>query len=224
MHTLLIRLIGPMQSWGIQSRFGVRDTGREPSKSGVVGLLCAALGRPRSAPLEDLVALPMGVRVDREGRMEVDFHTAKDVYRASAGIKDTEVSRRYYLADAAFLVGLESPASELLHELHQALKDPVWPLYLGRKAFVPSAPVWLRDGLRDGEPLEQALRSYPFLSRSEPPEHLRVMLDDPKKGKIVRPDLPISFSERRFATRRVRSTFFPAPPAAAQGKPPTENQ
>ena len=34
MSTLLMRLAGPMQSWGTQSRFTVRDTGREPSKSG----------------------------------------------------------------------------------------------------------------------------------------------------------------------------------------------
>ena len=47
MGVLLLRLAGPMQSWGTQSRFTVRDTGREPSKSGVVGLLCAAVGVPR---------------------------------------------------------------------------------------------------------------------------------------------------------------------------------
>ena len=40
MSTLLLRLAGPMQSWGVQSRFSVRDTGLEPSKSGVIGLLC----------------------------------------------------------------------------------------------------------------------------------------------------------------------------------------
>ena len=67
-HTLLIRLAGPMQSWGTQGRFDVRDTEREPSKSGVVGLLCAALGRDRSEPLDDLASLRMGVRVGPGGR------------------------------------------------------------------------------------------------------------------------------------------------------------
>ena len=47
MSVLLLRLAGPMQAWGTQSRFTVRDTGLEPSKSGVIGLLCAAL---RSEP------------------------------------------------------------------------------------------------------------------------------------------------------------------------------
>ena len=41
MSVLLLRLSGPMQSWGVQSRFTVRDTGLEPSKSGVVGLIAA---------------------------------------------------------------------------------------------------------------------------------------------------------------------------------------
>ena len=72
MHTLLLRLSGPLQSWGVQSRFSIRDTGLEPSKSGVVGLLCAALGRPRSAPVDDLAALQMGVRVDQQGHLTYD--------------------------------------------------------------------------------------------------------------------------------------------------------
>ena len=67
MNTLLIRLAGPMQSWGTQSRFFTRDTGHEPSKSGVIGVLCAALGWGREAPLDDLARLRMGVRVDRPG-------------------------------------------------------------------------------------------------------------------------------------------------------------
>ena len=55
MTVLLMRLAGPMQSWGTRSRFGNRDTGLEPSRSGVIGLLCAALGRPRAEPLDDFL-------------------------------------------------------------------------------------------------------------------------------------------------------------------------
>jgi CRISPR system Cascade subunit CasD len=39
MAVLLLRLAGPMQAWGTQSRFVNRDTELEPSKSGVIGLL-----------------------------------------------------------------------------------------------------------------------------------------------------------------------------------------
>jgi len=205
MSTLLLRLCGPLQSWGMQSKFDIRDTGYEPSKSGVVGLLCAALGRPRHAPLDDLAGLRMGVRVDREGRLARDYHTAGKggYYRVSGGVekKALIVTTRYYLADACFLVGLEGDLP-LLERLYAALHDPVWPLYLGRKAFVPGAPVWLEDGLRIDETLEEALERYEPLAPG--PDQLRTVMDDPERGEIVRPDVPVSFAERRFMLRRVR--------------------
>lgn len=213
MSVLLLRLSGPMQSWGVQSRFSVRDTGLEPSKSGVIGLLCAALGRRRDESVSDLAGLKMGVRVDQEGTLASDFHTAQNVLKAGGGLKDTEVSRRYYLADARFLVGLEGDDLSLLTGLHAALRNPHWPLYLGRKAFVPGESVWLQDGLRADEFLVNALRSYPWLGndRQSRPEQVRLVLEDPH-GPEMRPDVPLSFAERRFAPRWVRTLFIPGPP------------
>jgi len=213
MSVLLLRLCGPMQSWGVQGRFTMRDTGLEPSKSGVVGLLCAALGRRREAPVSDLTALEMGVRVDCEGLVARDYHTAQDVLRASGGIKETEVSTRYYLADARFLVSLEGDNLDLLARLHVALRDPVWPLYLGRKAFVPGEPIWLADGLLPGANLKTALHTYPWLGCNprKRPQQVRLVLED-CNGAQVRPDQPLSFAERHFAPRRVTTTFIPAPP------------
>lgn len=213
MDTLLLRLVAPMQSWGVQSQFGVRDSGLEPSKSGVIGILCAAMGIPRSddASLAQLSALRLGVRVDRQGQMSRDYHTASHVLRASGGIKDTELSSRYYLADAAFLVGLEADEPNLLLKLQDALLSPVWALYLGRKAFVPGLPVALKDGLCLGCGLVEALSKYPFLGRGNPPKKIRVIIEDPN-GDFVRPDQPISFAFRRFAPRRARTFFIPPPP------------
>jgi CRISPR system Cascade subunit CasD len=225
MSTLLIRLSGPMQSWGTQSRFTRRDTGPEPSKSGVIGLLCAALGRPRDEPLRDLAALRMGVRVDREGRLEVDYQTAGGthlqgdrygVVRADGSPGGTVVSVRYYLAGADFLVGLEGDRY-LLERLDRALARPVWQLFLGRKGYVPGCPVRLPDepplgpGLRD-EGLEAALRSYPW--PEDGGDRLRFVFDAEEGGTgEVRADVPISFapSARQFATRYVRTEFFPRP-------------
>lgn len=214
MSVLLLRLSGPMQSWGVQSRFSVRDTGLEPSKSGVVGLLCAALGRRRHEPVHDLARLTMGVRIDQEGVQARDFHTARNVLKAGGGIKDTEPSTRYYLAGARFLVGLEGDDLDLLTRLHTALHDPVWPLYLGRKAFVPGEPVWLKHGLLPKTELRAALETYPWLGPEgkEPAAQLRLVLEDPENGSEVRPDQPLSFAERRFAPRRITTAFIPAPP------------
>ncbi|MBE9506519.1 MAG: type I-E CRISPR-associated protein Cas5/CasD, partial [Chloroflexi bacterium] len=160
MSVLLLRLSGPMQSWGVQSRFSVRDTGMEPSKSGVVGLLCAALGRCRDEPVDDLADLTMGVRVDQEGKLARDFQTAMSVLKAGGGIKTTEPSSRYYLSDARFLVGLQGEDTALLRQIHGALRNPHWPLYLGRRAFVPGEPVWLEDGLQPDQSLPEALQIY----------------------------------------------------------------
>lgn len=212
MNVLLLRLVGPLQSWGVQSRFSVRDTGLEPSKSGVIGLLCAALGRPRHAAIDDLAGLRMGVRVDQEGVLRYDFHTAQNLLKAAGGIKDTEPSRRYYLADAKFLVGLAGESGELLMRLQQALASPVWPLYLGRKAFVPGEPVWLEDGLRLGLTLEEALTGYPpLVSTASGTAGPRRLVLESDAGREVRPDQPISFARREFAARRVRTTFLEPP-------------
>ena len=77
MSTLLLRLAAPLQAWGTDSKFEVRRTNREPSKSGVIGLLAAALGLRRDADLSKLSALRFGVRVDRNGEVIKDFHMAK---------------------------------------------------------------------------------------------------------------------------------------------------
>lgn len=215
MDTLLMRLQGPLQSWGTTSRFDERDTQLEPSKSGVLGLVCAALGRDRSEPLDDLTALRMGVRVDREGVPMRDYQTATGVMIATgkADLRRTVVSPRYYLADAAFLVGLEGDDEKLLARIHAALSSPVWPLALGRKSFVPGMPVWLVDGLSP-LPLEQALASYPRLvspqwgDREQP---LRCLLEDEQDGAI-RLDQPVApFAERRFGPRFVKSGVLYAP-------------
>jgi CRISPR system Cascade subunit CasD len=179
------------------------------------------MGRKRHEPVNDLAALRMDARVDCGGSMMYDFQTAQGVRVANAKTSRTKssltnsISRRYYLADARFLVGLEGDDHDLLRHLYNALRAPHWPLYLGRKAFVPGEPVWLEDGLKRGIGLESALKTYPWLGndrrRWERLERVRVVREDPD-GSEVRPDQPISFAERRFAPRRVRTGFIDRPP------------
>ena len=216
MVTLLLRLQGPMQSWGTTSRFDERDTQMEPSKSGVLGLICAALGRDRKEEIQDLAKLRMGVRSDREGVPMRDYQTVggdrdrrkKTLLIASGDTQArTVVSPRFYLADAAFLVGLEGDDRSLLETVHSALRTPVWPLALGRKSFVPGSPVHLSNGLQ-GWGLMEALRSYPRLVSSgnrQPSDRLRISIENENEGSM-RLDQPIApFAERRFGPRFVRS-------------------
>jgi CRISPR system Cascade subunit CasD len=214
MSVLLMRLAGPMQSWGTRSRFSNRDTGLEPSRSGVIGLLCAALGRPREDSLDDFIPLKMAVRVDREGRLMRDYHTAQHVRRADTtkSVQETVLSERFYLADADFLVGLEGDRP-FLGQLDAALRRPIWPLFLGRKAFVPALPV--AEGIFEDD-LREVLKIRPWRKRhrgEKPPESLRNVVEVAYGAGEPRPDVPLSFisRDRRFGVRHVEHHPFPVP-------------
>ena len=131
MSTLLLRFAAPLQAWGTESKYDIRKTDREPSKSGVVGFLAAALGRRRDESVEDLNELRLGVRVDQEGEIIQDFHMVhKDE-------KTSYLTRRFYLSDAIFVVGLESQDKEMLKILERAVKKSGFPAF-PRKAFMPT--------------------------------------------------------------------------------------
>jgi CRISPR system Cascade subunit CasD len=204
---LLLRLEGPLQSWGGRARWDVRDTEREPSKSGVIGLLGSALGYERGEPR--LVAelhegLRMGVRVEQEGVRLVDYHTVTDFLPvADGGYKHSGVavartlaalrgradvepatiqSYRDYLQGAAFLVVLEprlGAAPDLLFRLSSALRAPRWPLYLGRKSCPPTRPLF--EALTDAYTcLEDALLHHPVAGQvGDAPCELRVVVEGP---------------------------------------------
>jgi len=192
-NTLLLRFEGPLQAWGDQqSKFVIRRTAEAPTKSGVFGMLCAALGVSRTeAPQEwlpKLSALRMGVRIDRPGVRWWDYHTVgakigirradgKGIKRtATTGEIETLVTRREYLCDASFLVALQGE-SALIAELEGAIKAPRWALYLGRKCCPPSRPLLDPKHPAGYFPdLLGALKSVPWQKRLE---------DDPQPQRLV---------------------------------------
>jgi CRISPR system Cascade subunit CasD len=223
MPTLLLRLVGPMQSWGTTSRFDQRDTGKEPSKSGVVGLLAAALGIDREnwTDLEPITHLSMGVRHDRSGVPMRDYQTAgcaeSDTIIKADGSpsKDGVVSHRFYIADAAFLVALEGDNRTFLEKVHAELKNPVWPLALGRKSYLPSQPIWMENGVHDA-PLREVMARWPWIATQrkweELPKKLLFTSESNDGSGVLKMDQPLSsFAERRFGTRFVRSEWIPFP-------------
>jgi CRISPR system Cascade subunit CasD len=195
---LLLRLAGPLQAWGDSSRFARRETGTEPTKSGVIGLIAAAQGRRRTDPIEDLTHLIYGVRTEQPGRLIRDFQTA----RSLDGSRTMPLSYRYYLADAVFLAGLEADAA-LLEGIHEAVTSPAFPLYLGRRSCPPTGIVSL--GIRHGT-LVDVLRQEKWhaseyhqkrtrANRVELPL-VRDALAAGERGDIIR-DLPLSFDPER---------------------------
>ncbi len=197
-YTLLLRLEGPMQSWGYRSRFDYRDTALEPTRSGVIGLICAAMGIARGEDISRFDMIRMGVRVDKGGRPERDYHTALDVIKADGSGKDTVVSYRDFLADASFTVGLESDNKGMLDEIAKALRNPAWTLFLGRKAFPLTVP-----------PLDPAdcpkagtIENHLFLGHA----NKRIVLEAPD-GERTQHDWPLCFRERRFKPRPIHTTY-----------------
>jgi len=217
MTVLLLRLAGPLQSWGDSSRFVNRGTRREPTKSGVIGLIAAAQGRHRVDPIEDLTRLVYGVRTDQPGQLVRDFQTAQHWQEPNrdGSVGSLPLSSRHYLSDAVFVAGLEAD-SALLEGIDEALRSPAFPLYLGRRSAPPVGPLSL--GLRPGT-LVEALRAEPWRAspvhqrRTKTPtvslEFVRDALPGETEGEVVR-DEPVSFDpERRRYTWRTIVTERP---------------
>ena len=207
---LLLRLESPLQSWGTRSRWDVRDTATEPTKSGIIGLLGCGLGYSMRDPrLEALDAsLQFGVRVENPGRIIADFQTitgflptAGGEFRFSGGTGKgppdklvaenkepaTILSPRTYIEDGAFLVALASldVGGALLSDCADAVQKPRWPLFLGRKACVPTRPIFDKF-TSEYASLEDALRSCPWSwlghrtkarQTNNPPLQLNVFLE-----------------------------------------------
>jgi CRISPR system Cascade subunit CasD len=158
---LALLLDAPLQSWGFESRFQRRTTGLHPTKSGVIGMICAAMGLAKGSAQEQdslmkLAALKMTSIViprQRANRWEhrteelpvrrlEDFHTVLNTRRASGKMNDDPVvTRRQYLLDARFGVIL-SGDSALLERIAAALQDPVWGVWFGRKSCIPAEPLF----------------------------------------------------------------------------------
>lgn len=211
--TLRLWLSGPLQSWGGGSRFEVRATEMAPTKSGVIGLLCAALGRPRSESVDDLARLRFGVSFERPGQVVRDFHTAgagtDHVMTASGAPGRGIVTERYYLEDAAFVVGLEGHDRAFATELLQAVRLPRWFLALGRRSCPPAGPLVDDRAIFEG-PLEAALRDrwrpagLPSGSYLRDEDIIGVIED--VTGATLHNDQPrgAAFKLRTFETRHVR--------------------
>lgn len=225
--TLAILLDGPLQSWGVDSRYQQRDTAAFPTKSGIMGLLAAALGIDKHAASEATLLAPYAALrltvlrfpraiARRSGRL-TDFHTVGGGYdsdagwqrlsisrRASGGPGGTVITRRSYLTDAAFVVLLEGDRS-VLTTAGSALMDPRWGLWLGRKACIPAAPLAPTIEATPQEAFD-ALRRRIGLEPCQLESFDRQVeqpTSDMATDAFYQPDQPMSFGSRAFVSRPV---------------------
>ncbi len=209
---LALRLEGPLQSWGFEDRFNRRKTGLLPTKSGILGLCCAALGVGRGSEserhwlplLNDLeclvIAIPRGtIEKPLDVRRMEDYHTVQKTRTADGKIKETHITHRTYLNDAGFGVILSGDRNTL-EGLASALQDPVWGIWLGRKACIPSSPIF--RGLHDSESA-----ALTILLGNAPLSGFKRQRDAGSfdQGADTLQDTPITFADpRRFAPRRIQ--------------------
>lgn len=223
---LALMLDAPMMSWGFSSRFQRRTTALHPTRSGIVGMICAALGvdKGSSDEAEWLARLetvritvliiprhPEGCRESLDIRRLDDYHTTGGGYdkkthpqwiprKASGGPCDNAtLSTRQYLLDAKFGVILEGPHA-ILEPVADALRDPRWGIWFGRKNCIPAAPV-LRGAVV--ETVEQAMAELGLagesLEKFSRVEESASFAD----GTDTLMDAPVNFKTREFKPRRI---------------------
>lgn len=205
-YTLLLRLSAPLQSWGSESVYDNRETDYMPTKSGVIGMLAAALGRKRDDSLDDLAKLDFGVRVDQQGVRLKDFQITQ-----MGGNLNANLSNRVYISDAIFLVGLSSEDIYFLENLEDAFRHPSFMVFLGRRSCPPTQPLVL--GIRNNDLYHSLLEEEwlvpdwrrKSLFRFSDKLHLRIVLDD-IQGESIKKDVPISFSpfKREYTYRYMK--------------------
>lgn len=207
---LALFLDAPLQSWGYQSKFDQRTSFSCPTRSGLTGMICAAMGieRTDTARLEQLAQLRFAVySFTHEGRV-IDYHTVgggwdkkrhprHKIPKASGGVGDTVVTRREYLQSARFgvVVGGVRPQ---LEQIAHALRNPQWGIWLGRKSCIPATPVC--QGVFDTN--GQAVSRLTELA-GVPPQRVVAEVDRFDEGTDTLQDTPLNFRKRDFAPRRV---------------------
>jgi CRISPR system Cascade subunit CasD len=214
MQVLILRLEGPLMSFGDVAIDEIRPTRRLPTRSMLTGLLANALGWSHRdvAQLDRLQErLRFAARLDRVGQGLVEFQTAelaKDdplwttrgvpAERAggAASYSGPALRYRHYRADAAVTVALTLvPAEEApdLATLEAALRRPERPLFIGRKGCPPGRP--LLDRVITADSLVVALDQVtPLPPDPDAPDLLIETEDAPDEPEGQR---PIAVADRR---------------------------
>lgn len=209
LYTLLLRLNAPLQTWGSESLYDNRNTDYYPTKSGVIGMIAAALGLQRGASLEELNSVQFGIRIDCQGEYVTDFQIT-DMIDENGKHFNKNLSKRMYLSDATFLVGLASANQELLERIRNAVHNPKFAMFLGRKSCPPTIP--LDMGISESD-LYTALYSYSWLVPEWRQKYLFGWRDKMELRIVVeaqegalKKDVPCSFeaNDRRYGYRNIK--------------------
>lgn len=217
----------PLQSWGVDSKFGLRTTFTFPTKSGIAGVMLAAMGKG-GEEIEFLENFShweetaFSYSSEENGQAEgsslsTDFHMIGNGYDmendwqkmmvpkkrdggtvgANGSVGGIKLTYRQYLQDAFFGVVLKIPSSyNDIDMIVDALQNPIWPLYLGRKCCVPSYPIF--QGLFDSQ--EDAERRISDIANEKKLVLKEIMKDgaEPYSGDVIcLNDVPVNFGKEK---------------------------
>lgn len=139
MKTILLKLKGPMQSWGTSSHFETRTTDYYPSKSAVIGIIAASFGykRDNDEKIQKLNELNFAIRIDQPGVLAKDYHSAMSCrFSKVSDVKDNKkyVTNRYYMEDAIFVVAISHEDDQWIDSIYHALQNPYFTPFMGRRS------------------------------------------------------------------------------------------
>lgn len=218
---LTLDIMSPLQSWGHSSKLDDRHTAPYPTRSGIIGMLCAASGIDRedtegTSNLNN--ALTVDVYTTNNYSIMTDYQTVGGGYQKDSQLKSickrgngspnvkshqrlslSVVTHRDYIEDSRFCV-IVSGRSEVIQQVAEKIQNPVWGIWFGRKCCVPSTQVFV--GVYGEEKL-----AFDAVVRLLGEDQIFSIKSAKtfKEGELTMMDNPISFSSnhRIFSTRRI---------------------
>ncbi len=229
---LLLWLEAPLQSWGHDSKFGRRDSLNFPTKSGIMGLLCCAMGKEGEQRefLAEFATLPQTVlsfvrsrehaektvKAEREPLLR-DFHMVGSNYddkdpwqtllipKTAQGKKAVGGGAKLtyrYYLQDSYFAAIVQVPEHWANAIAEGLQNPVWNLYLGRKSCVPTDFIY-RGSFTDEA---QAISKAKVIAKEKALlEDFRVLEGEHEGDEVFSlTDVPICFGEQKlYQDRRV---------------------
>lgn len=208
-------LVGPIQSWGSQTDFDIRHTDTIPTRSALIGIICAALGITRE-DTQGLANIATQTEFEYVEYLEDqnnphlrDFQTVSKIRptRSYKYLKDEDLRKaltiRYYVTNKTHAVIVKTNPT-IAPIIAAALKNPKWGGTLGRKNCVPS---WkINDGkfFSTIDEAENEIKTQ-LQKRERAKDPTTQQNENRKMGRNPlttkepnRQDYPIDFKKRKF--------------------------
>lgn len=229
---LALWLEGPLQSWGSESLFSRRDTLSFPTLSGVLGMICSAMGRGGEerdflSEFADCQWHVSSYELERPDKTSMAATRLEDFHMVGSGYDDqhkwqklsipktsegksavgggAKMTYRYYLENAAFGVILSIP-QERTFEIESGLLSPVWSIFLGRKNCIPSEIVFQGMHHNQADAHKKLLEIAQIKMRRK---IFEISSDLGNADEIIQlRDVPVQFgSKKQYKNRQVALTY-----------------